>query len=217
MERLLLFDAECMKCARLAAAVERAGVRVATRPLADLDMQALVQHARPQWRWEPTLLEFAYGGPVRVTTGPAMRARLIWLLGPRRAWLLWQRARRLEIGPIDRVAATVDRPLLDATAAVLMGTEFARLRPRLTQQAPVDAWHDANSDEHLIAFNVVAERGHERLAIFATRRQDDHHVVLRMSEVVVDATSEGWRASTVEQKMIGPQAGFTGAQIAPLA
>jgi len=84
-ERYLLFDSGCSVCAALAREVEaRSGGRLGVRSLRDPEVQALLDRARPGWRWEPMLVEIE-GERVRIFTGLAMRWRLVQVLGPVRA------------------------------------------------------------------------------------------------------------------------------------
>lgn len=148
----------------MAAEVRRATVRITTRPLADLDVQALLQRSRPGWRWEPTLLEVEHGIRVRVATGLRMRARLVWLLGVRRAWDLWKRAQRLP--PAEARPERRDPELLAAVAAVLMSPEFLTIRSRLASTCPQDAWREPEFGRYVIVFTIMRDRGNERLAAF---------------------------------------------------
>jgi predicted DCC family thiol-disulfide oxidoreductase YuxK len=94
MQRLLLFDSACSLCTQLARSIESETKSWLTaRTLRDEKVQALLDRARPGWRWEPTLLEVD-GDRVRAFTGFAMRARLFTGLGPRQAWRVAQLARR---------------------------------------------------------------------------------------------------------------------------
>ncbi len=69
MKRYLLFDAGCPACTRVARAIEReSNGWLTARSLHDPKMQALLRKARPEWRWEPTLLEVD-SEHVRVFTG----------------------------------------------------------------------------------------------------------------------------------------------------
>ena len=57
-ERWLLYDAGCSICAALAREVETlSGGRLRVRNLRDPAVQALLDRARPGWRWAPMLLE----------------------------------------------------------------------------------------------------------------------------------------------------------------
>ena len=85
MERPVLFDGGCTLCTGLALDIERATHGWLTaRSLRDPAMTALLDQARPGWRWEPTLVE-VNGERVRVVTGIKMRSRLVVGLGPKRA------------------------------------------------------------------------------------------------------------------------------------
>ena len=84
-ERYLLFDSGCSVCAALAREVEaRSGGRLGVRSLREPEVRALLDRARPGWRWEPMLVEIE-GERVRVFTGLAVRWRLVQVLGPVRA------------------------------------------------------------------------------------------------------------------------------------
>lgn len=86
MQRYLLFDAGCSVCTRMAQELDDVSNGWFTaRSLRDQDMQALLKSARPNAKWEPTLLEVK-GTTVRVSTGLKMRARVAAGVGARRAW-----------------------------------------------------------------------------------------------------------------------------------
>ena len=58
MIRYLLFDSGCSTCSTLAKGIAReSGGLLVMRSLRDPRMQALLEQARPDWQWEPTLLE----------------------------------------------------------------------------------------------------------------------------------------------------------------
>jgi predicted DCC family thiol-disulfide oxidoreductase YuxK len=98
-ERYLLFDSGCAVCTALAREVEAlSGGRLGVRSLREPEVQALLNQAHPNWRWEPMLLEIE-GEQVRVFTGLAMRWRLVQVLGPARAWRVAQAVARFG-GPV---------------------------------------------------------------------------------------------------------------------
>ncbi len=86
MDRYLLFDSGCNTCSRIAQEVEQEidGFLVA-RTLRDPKMQELLGRVKPDWHWEPTLLEID-AEEIRAYTGLSLRARLLSKLGPKRAW-----------------------------------------------------------------------------------------------------------------------------------
>ncbi len=57
-------------------------------------MQELINSVKPDWQWEPTLLEVGAEG-IRAFTGLALRKRLLTKLGLRRAWHIAQMASQL--------------------------------------------------------------------------------------------------------------------------
>lgn len=85
MRRYLLFDAGCMKCSKLAQAIEQEtnGWLVANS-LRDPEMQIMLTLAKPDWRWEPTLLEVE-SNKVEAFTGLTLVIKLAKALGLRRA------------------------------------------------------------------------------------------------------------------------------------
>jgi len=85
MKRYLLFDSGCSLCTEVARRVEEAaGGWLEARSLRDPEMQALLDKAKPGWKWEPTLVEVD-GDEVRVYQGFRMRLRMVQGLGPVRA------------------------------------------------------------------------------------------------------------------------------------
>lgn len=86
MKRYLLFNPGCALCTQLAQAVEQeAQGWLSGRSLHDRQMQALLKQARPNARWEPTLLEVD-GERVQAFTGLRLELQLALGLGPRRCW-----------------------------------------------------------------------------------------------------------------------------------
>lgn len=103
----------------------RAGVEQAAhgwltaRSLRDPAMRSLLEHARPNWRWEPTLLEIG-DHHIRAFTGLAMRVRLLTRLGPHRTWRVMQALHQEDI-PLHGVNLR-RRELLKQGGILLAGT-----------------------------------------------------------------------------------------------
>lgn len=56
MERILLFDSGCQSCSSIADEVQAlADGWLTVRSLRDAEMRAVLDEARPGWRFEPTL------------------------------------------------------------------------------------------------------------------------------------------------------------------
>ena len=90
MERYLLFDSGCNMCTKLAYDIEQeAGDWLVAHSLRDLKIQALLKKIKPNWRWEPTLLEID-GEQTKIFTGYAMASKILMELGIRRAWHIAQ-------------------------------------------------------------------------------------------------------------------------------
>jgi hypothetical protein len=84
--RYLVFDFGCSTSAEIAAVVEETGGRLCVWSLNDPQTQRSLSEARPDWRWEPTLLEVD-GERTLAFTGLSMTARMLMWLGP------WRTAR----------------------------------------------------------------------------------------------------------------------------
>lgn len=83
-KRYLLFDSGCSECTEIAHSVEQETEGWLTmRSLHEPEVQELLSQARPDWKWEPTLLEIDEGKTL-VFTGLAMKTRMLMGLGPRR-------------------------------------------------------------------------------------------------------------------------------------
>lgn len=83
--RYLLFDSGCSTCTEIAQAVENeTDGWLTARSLREAEVQEILSEARPDWKWEPTLLEIA-GDKAIVFTGLSMKTRMLMGLGPRRA------------------------------------------------------------------------------------------------------------------------------------
>jgi len=119
MNRSLLFDSGCSLCSGLARDVVAASDGLLqARSLHDPELQAALKRARPEWRWEPTLLE-VQGAEAHVFTGFALRAQLLTVLGPRRAWRVAQLVARAQT-PLGDVDAS-RRALVKRGAALAAG------------------------------------------------------------------------------------------------
>lgn len=99
MECYLLFDSGCSTCSRIAQEVEQeASGFLAVRTLRDPKMQELLKSAKPDWQWEPTLLEID-AEEMRAYTGLALRTRLLGKLGLRYAWHVAKMVSQLMMPP----------------------------------------------------------------------------------------------------------------------
>ncbi len=94
MQRYLLFDAGCLTCHSMANAVETASSGwLVVRSLSNQDVQQQLAQAKPQWKWEPTLLEVEQDR-ISAYTGMQLRLKLLRGLGPQRTWQTIQLMRR---------------------------------------------------------------------------------------------------------------------------
>lgn len=78
----LLFDSSCALCNDVAGSVEKeSGGTLQGMSLYAPEAKRMLDQARPNWKFEPTLLEVE-GDKVRAYTGMAMRARMVTFLNP---------------------------------------------------------------------------------------------------------------------------------------
>lgn len=84
-KRYLLFDSGCSECTEIAHAVEQETEGWLTaRSLHEPEVQELLSKARPDWKWEPTLLEVDRD-KITASTGFNLKTRMLIGLGPRKA------------------------------------------------------------------------------------------------------------------------------------
>ena len=90
MKRYLLFDSGCIKCSKVARTIEKEvnGWLVADS-LHNPQMQELLDRVKPDWHWEPTLLEIN-GEQVTVFTRTSLVIHLLRGLGLRKTWQIAQ-------------------------------------------------------------------------------------------------------------------------------
>lgn len=141
MERYLLFDSGCTLCTGLAQDIEReTNGWLTTRSLREPAMKELLDKTRPDWKWEPTLVEID-NAHVRVLTGVKMRSYLVVGLGPKRAVRVAQLVQQA-LAPKDRYNSE-RRKFLKAASVVglaLFGFSGTRaLSPTSALAAPHDA------------------------------------------------------------------------------
>ena len=97
MKRYLLFDSSCSLCTEVARRVEEAaGGWLQARSLRDPEMRALLDKAKPGWKWKPTLVEVD-GDDVRGYQGFRMRVRMMRGLGVERYLALLAVGRSMSI------------------------------------------------------------------------------------------------------------------------
>lgn len=99
--RYLLFDSGCATCADVARSVERETEGwLSARSLHEVWVQKQLSEARPDWKWEPGILEIQ-GGKTFVFTGLKMKVRLLVGLGPRKTACIANIVRRARAGEFD--------------------------------------------------------------------------------------------------------------------
>jgi hypothetical protein len=154
MDRYLLFDNGCQAYRDLAAEVEEAADSwLRTRSLHDPQMQALLDRARPGWRWEPTLL-IVDGESLRAYTGAALVGCLVTGIGPRRAARiarLTERAARQRLGDNRRRFLRISGGAVASLA----------IEPRLAKSDPAAASPGASGSvvNHAVATTDLPHTG----------------------------------------------------------
>lgn len=103
MHRYLLFDSDCAACTEVAQSIEQiVGGWITPCSLRHPAMIRLLNKARPNWRWEPTLLE-TEGDEIHAFTGISLATKVALGVGLPRAFR------------ILRVVAGATRPKTEAT------------------------------------------------------------------------------------------------------
>ncbi len=86
MKRYLLFDSGCAVCSGLAHdIVQESGGKLEAHSLRSCNIQKILNDAKPDWRWEPMVVEINRGR-VRVCSGVNMAVYLLKNLGLARTW-----------------------------------------------------------------------------------------------------------------------------------
>ena len=80
---ILAYDANCASCSKVSTHVAGHD-RLEVKGLDDREVRKLLDEASLEWRFQPTLISVD-GDRVETFTGPLMAARLVMLVGPRRA------------------------------------------------------------------------------------------------------------------------------------
>jgi hypothetical protein len=94
----LLYDAKCQRCSMLAAELEAAFGGAATlADLRDPAVRRMLDHCRPGWRFEPTLLVTTRTDGIRAVTGTELRLRLAQALGLRKSIKALRVARKYRV------------------------------------------------------------------------------------------------------------------------
>lgn len=119
---ILAYDAGWSSCSNVAAQVA-GDHRLEVKGLHDPEVRRLLNGARPEWRFQPTLI-CVEGERVEVFTGPSMAARLVVLVGPRKAGKL-VKALGQEASPDGATRRTLLARGFMATGAVLVGSGTA--------------------------------------------------------------------------------------------
>lgn len=145
--RYLLFDASCTLCSDLAGEVERAsGGALVTKSLYAPDAIELLKRARPNYKFEPTLVE-QKGAKVRAYTGMAMRAQMVTFLNP------------LQLLKIARLVQQAGVPLFGSFDTHEPSEPVAETPPTLAKEATPAAEHTAEPTkrELPLGFRLTAD------------------------------------------------------------
>lgn len=137
MELYLLFDSSCLKCTNLAHSIKQEfGEKLEIRSLHDTEIQKLLNNAKPEWQWEPTLLKIR-DNHVQVYTKIEMGLQLVRALGIKNAIKVVKLVHQHEILALSNVPYSPSRrELLHqstwATLALLLGI----VPPSLSSKRP---------------------------------------------------------------------------------
>jgi predicted DCC family thiol-disulfide oxidoreductase YuxK len=162
MQRYLLFDAGCIVCNSIAQAIELAAKGwLVARSLSDQEVQKQLAQAKPDWKWEPTLLEVDQEH-ITVSTGTKLRFKLLCGLGPQRTWQTIQLMQQA-IAPKDVLNSQRRKFFVRSGAVVggiLLGIGAGPLVPSL---APL-VQAQAKSSPKFSTYHLSPEAAHQRLA-----------------------------------------------------
>ncbi len=128
MYRYLLYDSGCGICAHSVGQIKEEVDGILTvRGLSEMEIQQYLNRAKPDWEWEPMLLEVSEDGEeIRVYNGVFMRLRLIQLLGISKSW-------RVLSSVYQSVNTTISAPerrrFLKYSGGVVAGLAVVGLRP----------------------------------------------------------------------------------------
>lgn len=174
MERYLLFDAGCAICSRMAQELDEVSNGWFTaRSLRDEDMQALLRNARPDWKWEPTLLEVK-GTRIRVYTGLKMRSRVATGVGVRRAWQMAKIVYgRQTTGVRDTVPSARRKFLQNSTlfAGVVFGPRIPLLEKQAAAKPSIILTH-VNATDQVIGLLQTTDAAQQASVHFGTLAWD---------------------------------------------
>lgn len=154
MDRFLLFDSGCMVCSTLAEDIEyQSAGWLRIRSLHDSEMRRLLGRSKPNWRWEPTLLE-VNGDHVRISTTTALRLRLIAGLGLKRAWRIGRLAQQanvsIRLSPHEAGRRTFLKRASTAASVLFFTPALSRLKPN-AKDNPIEELTPEEASQYLDA------------------------------------------------------------------
>lgn len=133
MKRYLLFDSGCNRCMSIARQIERmANGNLVALSLRAPEVQELLNHVRPGWKWEPMLVE-DMDGIQKAFSGHSMMWRLVSILGLRKTLEIMNLTGKYSsqmVSPIE-----MDRRSLLRTAGAIVTSAFALAIPGISKAA----------------------------------------------------------------------------------
>jgi hypothetical protein len=179
---ILAYDANCASCSKVAAQVA-SDDRLEVKGLDDREVRQLLDEAKPGWRFRPTLISVD-GDHVETFTGPSMAARLVMLIGPRKAGKVVKALGEEASNDGATRRAVLGRGIL-ATGTVLLGglaasdpatADRARARGAVEMVNPALAGKIEHLDEVQQASRIL---GHATRVTYSPGRPNiyvvDHH------------------------------------------
>lgn len=133
MKRYLLFDSGCSRCMSIARQIERmANGNLVALSLRAPEVQELLNHVRPGWKWEPMLVE-DMDGIQKAFSGHSMMWRLVSILGLRKTLEIMNLTGKYSSQMVSPIK--MDRRSLLRTAGAIVTSAFALAIPGISKAA----------------------------------------------------------------------------------
>ncbi|HZQ10927.1 MAG TPA: redoxin domain-containing protein [Anaerolineae bacterium] len=186
----LLFDAGCAQCTDLAGEIEKAsGGALLGMSLYAPEAQSLLNRARPNWKFEPTLIDVR-GEQVRAYTGMAMRVHMVTFLNPAQLLKIARLVQQAGV-PLFRsvqkpMPETIAKPFEAETENKLelpAGFSLTPVGPDLGAQSPVQTVTTTHGE----TIQLGQGAGENNLLLFlSTHCTFCHKVAAALSDLVED-------------------------------
>lgn len=173
MQHYILYDSGCAQCDDLAAKIEKeSGGALTAKSLYAREAKEWLDRARPNWKFEPTLVQVD-GDDVRAYTGLSMRAHMLTFLNPLQLLKIARVVQQAGVPLFGPVEVRQAQPELFETAAAETAAASVSETPAEPEiPSGFIATHDGPEvGTHTPVESLVTTRG-EILALAATPQQN---------------------------------------------